>query len=162
MPSKEKLYQELHFVQVQENSGGKFIYFIKLLLISHQTIFIIIFLIKLEAETNIWICLRTLNILRTHNFRIESRNGIIEIKLLTRLRLGLSRLRENEFNHSFQDTINPIRPCSSESKPTCSRCESFKFDYIDTCENIQTLITQLTINSYSVSNPKHKNRNSFS
>ena len=141
MPSKEKLYQELHFVQVQENSGGKFIYFIKLLLISHQTIFIIIFLIKLEAETNIWICLRTLNILRTHNFRIDSRNGIIEIKLLTRLRLGLSRLRENEFNHSFQDTINPIRPCRAESKPTCSRCESFTFDYIDTCENIQTMIT---------------------
>ena len=141
MPSKEKLYQELHFVQVQENSGGKFIYFIKLLLISHQTMFIIIFLSKLEAETNIWICLRTLNILRTHNFRIESRNGIIEIKLLTRLRLGLSRLRENEFNHSFQDTINPIRPCRAESKPTCSRCESFTFDYIDTCENIQTMIT---------------------
>ena len=162
MPSKEKLYQELHFVQVQENSGGKFIYFIKLLLISHQTIFIIIFLIKLEAEKNIWICLRTLNILRTLNCRIDSRNGITEIKPLTRLRLGLSRLRENKFNHSFQDTINPIRPCSSESKPTCSRCESFTFDYIDTCENIQTLITQLTINSYSVPNPKHKNRNSFS
>ena len=51
MPSKEKLYQELHFVQVQENSGGKFIYFIKLLLISHQTIFIIIFYNHISYQT---------------------------------------------------------------------------------------------------------------
>ena len=28
------------------------------------------------------------------------------IKLITRLRLGLSHLRENKFNHSFQDTLN--------------------------------------------------------
>ena len=40
------------------------------------------------------------------------------IKLLTRLRLGLSHLREHEFNHNFQDTINPLCPCSLESEST--------------------------------------------
>ena len=37
------------------------------------------------------------------------------IKLLTRLRLGLSHLRQHKFNHNFQDTINPLCPCSLES-----------------------------------------------
>ena len=32
----------------------------------------------------------------------------LEIKLLTRLRLGLSHLREHKLKHNFQDTINPL------------------------------------------------------
>ena len=35
----------------------------------------------------------------------------IEIKYITRIRLGLSHLRERKFKHSFQDSINPI--CNS-------------------------------------------------
>ena len=30
------------------------------------------------------------------------------LKLITRLRLGLSHLRFHKFKHSFQDTLNPI------------------------------------------------------
>ena len=30
------------------------------------------------------------------------------IKLITRLRLGLSHLREHKFKHNFQDTLNPL------------------------------------------------------
>ena len=33
------------------------------------------------------------------------------IKLLTRLRVGLSHLGEHKFKHSFQDTLNPICHC---------------------------------------------------
>ena len=33
------------------------------------------------------------------------------IKYLTRLRLGLSHLREHKFKHSFQDTLNPFCLC---------------------------------------------------
>ena len=40
------------------------------------------------------------------------------IKLLTRLRLGLSHLREHRFNHNFQDNINPLCPSSLESEST--------------------------------------------
>ena len=52
----------------------------------------------------------------------------LEIKLLTRLCLGLSDLREHKFNHNFQDTINPLRPCSLESELTTHsflRCQNF-------------------------------------
>ena len=33
------------------------------------------------------------------------------IKLLSRLRLGLSHLREHKFKHSFQDSLNPFCSC---------------------------------------------------
>ena len=36
------------------------------------------------------------------------------------------------------------------------------FDYIDACENIQSLETQLKINHFSISKLKYKNLNSFS
>ena len=50
------------------------------------------------------------------------------IKLLTRLRLGLSHLREHKFSHNFQDTINPLCLCSLESESTTHfflRCQNF-------------------------------------
>ena len=34
-----------------------------------------------------------------------------EIKSLTRLRLGLSHLREHKFKHGFLDSLNPICSC---------------------------------------------------
>ena len=36
------------------------------------------------------------------------------IKLLTRLRVGLSHLREQKFRHGFNDTIDPFCPCNRE------------------------------------------------
>ena len=55
------------------------------------------------------------------------------IKLLTRLRLGLSHLREYKFNHNFQDTIAamfhlPLCSCSLGSELTTNfflRCQNF-------------------------------------
>ena len=38
----------------------------------------------------------------------------IGLKLLTRLRLGLSRLNEHKFKHNLQDCINPLCTCSLE------------------------------------------------
>ena len=40
------------------------------------------------------------------------------IKLLTRLRLSLSHLREHKFKHSFQDTLNPICLCGDDVEST--------------------------------------------
>ena len=40
------------------------------------------------------------------------------IKLLTRLRVGLSHLREHKFKHSFQDTLNPICTCGEDIETT--------------------------------------------
>ena len=36
------------------------------------------------------------------------------LKLLTRLRLGLSHLNEHKLRHNFHDTINPLCSCSLE------------------------------------------------
>ena len=36
------------------------------------------------------------------------------IKLLTRLRLGLSHLRKHKFKHNFQDCLNPLCLCGNE------------------------------------------------
>ena len=40
------------------------------------------------------------------------------IKLITRLRLGLSHLREHKFRHNFKDTVNSISSCRDDIKTT--------------------------------------------
>ena len=40
------------------------------------------------------------------------------IKLVTRLRLGLSHLRKHKFKHSFQDILNPLRSCDLDIETT--------------------------------------------
>ena len=37
---------------------------------------------------------------------------------MTRLRLGLSQLRENKFNHNFQNFINALCSCGMDIKST--------------------------------------------
>ena len=44
-------------------------------------------------------------------YNIQNPNGL---KLLTRLRLGLSHLNEHKFNHNFKDCVNPLCSCSLE------------------------------------------------
>ena len=58
-------------------------------------------------------------------FLVRDRQGL---KLLTRLRLNLSHLREHKFNHNFQGTINPLCPCSLETESVSHfflRCLNF-------------------------------------
>ena len=40
------------------------------------------------------------------------------IKPLTRLRLGLSHLRDHKFRHCFQDTLNPLCDCGNDTETT--------------------------------------------
>ena len=42
--------------------------------------------------------------------------NIMGKKLVTRLHLGLSHLRENKFKHSFQDTLNLLCNCGMDVK----------------------------------------------
>ena len=44
------------------------------------------------------------------------------LKYLTRIRLGLSHLREHKFKHNFQDSINPICSCGSDIETTEHFC----------------------------------------
>ena len=55
-------------------------------------------------------------------------DDIYGVKLLTRLRVDLSHLREHKFRHNFQDTINPLCSCSLEIELTSHfflRCQNF-------------------------------------
>ena len=45
-------------------------------------------------------------------------NNPYGLKLLTRLRLGLSHLRYHKFRHNFQDCINPMCVCGVEIETT--------------------------------------------
>ena len=40
------------------------------------------------------------------------------VKLITRLRLGMSHLREHKFKHNFQDSINPLCNCGHDIEST--------------------------------------------
>ena len=51
----------------------------------------------------------------------------IGVKLLTRLRLALSHLREHKFKHGFQDTLNPLCSCGKEVETT--------FHFLLSCPN---------------------------
>ena len=63
----------------------------------------------------------------------------VGLKLLTRIRLSLSHLREHKFRHNFQDTVNPLCTCSLEIEDTNHfflRCLNFS-----TCRT--TLLNEL-------------------
>ena len=48
-------------------------------------------------------------------YRIHQPRGL---KLLTKLRFGLSHLREHKFRHNFNDTIDPFCLCSTNNLET--------------------------------------------
>ena len=48
-------------------------------------------------------------------FNVHNPHGI---KLLTRLRVGLSHLREHKFRHNFQDSLDPFRSCGRHIETT--------------------------------------------
>ena len=55
-------------------------------------------------------------------------NDAIGVKLITRLRLGISHLRELIFKHNFQDKLNPLCSCSIKVESTSHyflRCHFF-------------------------------------
>ena len=50
--------------------------------------------------------------------RVYNCHNPIGIKLITRLRVGLSHLSEHKFKHNFQDTLNPICNCGKDIETT--------------------------------------------
>ena len=69
-----------------------------------------------------------LKFIRTIPNRVFSDADRYGIKLLTRIRVGLSHLREHKFRHNFQDTINSLCSCSLEIESTSHfflRCQNF-------------------------------------
>ena len=59
-------------------------------------------------------------------------------KLITRLRMGFSHLREHKFKHNFQDKLNRICSCEENIKTT-THCLQDTLNPICSCEeNIET------------------------
>ena len=76
-------------------------------------------------------------------FNIHNPYGI---KLLTRLRLGLSHLRDHKFRHCFQDTLNPLCDCGNDTETTTHfflHCPSFHTPRQTFLNNIRNINKQI-------------------
>ena len=76
-------------------------------------------------------------------FKCHSPKGI---KLLTRLRLGLSHLRDHKFKHDFLDSLNPICSCGQNIETSthfllhCSNYSNERLTFLNIIRNIDSNI----------------------
>ena len=76
----------------------------------------------------------------------------LAVRLLNRLRLGFSHLKEHNFRHNFADTLNPLCSCSVETEDTehyflrCQNNLSFRTTLMNDLNNINTAIASLNPN----------------
>ena len=74
-------------------------------------------------------------------FGLHNPNGL---KHLTRLRLGLSHLREHKFKHNFQDALNPLCSCGENIETTehfflhCQNFNHFRLTLLNSLASINT------------------------
>ena len=75
----------------------------------------------------------------------------LRVRLLNRLRLGFSHLREHKFRHNFAESLNPLRSCSLETEDAehyflhCQNNLSFRTTLMNHLNNINTAIASLII-----------------
>ena len=85
-------------------------------------------------------------------FNCNSHKGI---KLITRLRVGMSHLREHKFKHNFQNCLNPICSCGLDIESTSHfllHCPTFndeRYTLLSTLNNIDPTLLELTKSSLS-------------
>ena len=68
------------------------------------------------------------------------------VKLLTRLRLGLSHLRDHKSKHSFQDSLNPICNCGTDVETTTHylhHCPLFSDERLILINNIRNIVSNI-------------------
>ena len=78
------------------------------------------------------------------------------IKRLSRIRLGLSHLREHKFKHSFQDSLNLFRICGKSETETsshyllnCSNYPEERLALLNTIKNIAMSILQQSDSNFT-------------
>ena len=93
------------------------------------------------------------------NFIRPSEKSIFNIyypqrsKLLNRLSLGFSHLREHKFRHNFADTVNPLCSCALETESTdhfflrCQNYVSFRRALINKLRSINSGIVSLGLSA---------------
>ena len=91
-----------------------------------------------------------LKIIRPVSNPVYSIQNCIGLKLLTRLRLGLSHLNEPRFNYNFQNCINPLCTCSLEVESTahfflhCHHYHNIRAKFLNSLEVIDTNLLKLS------------------
>ena len=92
-----------------------------------------------------------LELIRPSQNRVYTCHNPKGIKLLTRLRVGLSHLREHKFKHSFQDTLNPICTCGEDIETTSHyllQCP----DYLEERKTLLNTISCIVPNIFDFNN----------
>ena len=87
-----------------------------------------------------------LKVIRPLPNRLIYVNNPIGLKLLTRLRLGLSHLREHKFKHNFLDSLNPLCTCGLEAETTTHfflRCHHFSVLRLTLLDKIRHIDNQI-------------------
>ena len=59
-----------------------------------------------------------LNFIRPNSSNAFNINNPLGLKLLTRLRIGFSHLKEHKFKHNFQDSVDPLCSCGNDIEST--------------------------------------------
>ena len=59
-----------------------------------------------------------LNFIRRNSNNVRNINNPLELKLLTRLRIGFSHIKEHKFKHNFQDSVDPLCSCGNDIEST--------------------------------------------
>ena len=70
----------------------------------------------------------SLNFIRPNSSNDFNINNSLGLKLLTRLRIGFSHLKEHKFKHNFQDSIDPLCSCGNDIESTVHfflHCQNF-------------------------------------
>ena len=96
---------------------------------------------------------RLLSFIRPNQSNIYNIFDPIGLKLLTRLRLGLSHLNEHKFRHNFQDCLNPLCSCSLEIEDTthyllhCQHFSNHRYDLMNSVKSVIPNFESLTDNN---------------
>ena len=69
-----------------------------------------------------------LKFIRPVERKIYDNDDLFRIKMLTRLRLGFSHLREHKIRHGFKDALNPLSSFSIEAETTSHYFPRCHFD----------------------------------
>ena len=88
----------------------------------------------------------TLNFFRSSASKVYNIIDVIDIKLITRLYLSFSHLREHKLKHNFQDTLNPLYSCSIGVESTSHyflHCHFFDALWATLTNNLKNIVSDL-------------------
>ena len=95
-----------------------------------------------------------MNFIRPSPSNVFNCNNYKGIRLITRLRVGMSHLREHKFKHNFQDCLNPVCSCGLDIESTsyflhCPTINDERYTLLSTLNNTDCKLLELAKSSLS-------------